>query len=190
MKLARINTALLGLIIVINSYLLLMPIFPKLVYWWQNHTHAPTSTATLNKKVHADSAIPNENRLVVPAMHLDDQIFEGKDMSALKYGPWRLPYTSTPDKGGNTVIVGHRYTYTNPRGTFYSLDQVHIGDQLAVFWQHKKYVYRVNTVTTVKPDTVSVEAPTADNRLTLYTCTPLWLPKDRLVVTAIQESSL
>lgn len=190
MKLARINTVLLGLIIVINSYLLVMPVWPKLAYWWQNHTNAPSSTAALNKKVQSNGFVPNENRLIVPSMHLDDQIFEGKDLRALKYGPWRLPYTSTPDKGGNTVIVGHRYTYTNPRGTFYSLDQVRVGDRLAVFWQHKKYLYRVQEVRTVKPDTMSVEAPTADNRLTLYTCTPLWLPKDRLVVIALQESSL
>jgi len=189
MKLARINTALLGFIIAINGYLLLMPVFPKLTYWWQNHTHAPTSTVALNKKVRSNDSLPKENRLVAPTMHLDDQIFEGKDLSALKYGPWRLPYTSTPAKGGNTVIVGHRYTYTNPQGTFYSLDRVHVGDQIAVFWQHKKYVYRVHEVRTVTPDTVNVEAPTADNRLTLYTCTPLWLPKDRLVVIALQESS-
>ncbi len=191
MKLARINTVLLGLIIVINGYLLIMPFYPRLVYWWQNHTHSPVSTSALNKRIVDTSGddIPSENRLVVPSMHLNDQIFEGKDLSVLRNGPWRLPYTSTPDKGGNTVIVGHRYTYTNPRGTFYSLDRVQIGDRIGIFWQHKKYVYRVASVQTVKPDAVSVEAPTTDSRLTLYTCTPLWLPKDRLVVTANLEST-
>jgi sortase (surface protein transpeptidase) len=30
----------------------------------------------------------------------------------------------------------------------------------------------------------SIEVPTTDTRLTLYTCTPLWNPQNRLVVIA------
>lgn len=187
MKLARINTILLCLIIAINSYLVVMPLLPNVAYWWQDHRASPTATKTLQRKLQS-APIPAENRLLVPAMHLDEPIQEGRDLRALQNGPWRRPATSTPAQGGNTVIVGHRYTYTNPRGTFYYLDRLKVGDEIGIFWQGKKYRYRVQKTAVVKPDTVSVEAPTAGAQLTLYTCTPLWLPKDRLVVTAQLEA--
>jgi sortase A len=120
-------------------------------------------------------------------MHLDDQILEGKDLSVLKNGPWRLPYTSAPDKGSNTVIVGHRYTYTNPRGTFYYLDKVKLGDPIGVFWQGKKYMYTVTNISEVSPNSTGVESSSTQPQLTLYTCTPLWLPKNRLVIVAKLE---
>ena len=187
MKLKRINSALFIGIILINGYLLIAPFYPKFLYWWQDKHHGKNATAVLLKTVRTPEAIPKENRLIVPSMHLNDQIFEGKDIRVLKNGPWRLPYTSTPDKGSNTVIVGHRYTYTNPRGTFYYLDKVKLGDPIAIFWQGKKYVYRVTNISEVAPNSTGVESSSTDARLTLYTCTPLWLPKDRLVVVAKLE---
>jgi sortase A len=187
-KLARINTVLLAAIVVINGYLLCAPFFPQLSYWWQDHRHSPSATEALAKVVAAkpssSTPVPKGDWLVVPSMHLDDQIIEGRDASVLKYGPWRRPSASTPDKGGNTVIVGHRYTYTDPRGIFYYLNKVQIGDQIAIFWQGKKYTYGVTTISQVSPNSTGVEAPTQDAQLTLYTCTPLWLPTDRLVVVA------
>jgi sortase (surface protein transpeptidase) len=41
----------------------------------------------------------------------------------------------------------------------------------------------------VPPDQTQIEAPTTDARLTIFTCTPLWLPKDRLVVVAERVTS-
>ena len=188
MKLARVNTILLVAVIVINGYLLLAPFYPKLAYCCLYHSQAPASTAMLKKLVKSrpapGSPLPDGDWLIVPSMHLEDKIYEGPDLSALKHGPWRRPNTSTPDKGGNTVIVGHRFTYTNPRGTFYSLNKVRVGDQIAVIWEHKKYTYAVNNVKEVTPGSLGVEQPTKNAELTLYTCTPLWLPKDRLVVVA------
>jgi len=128
-----------------------------------------------------------QNRLIIPAMLLDQPINEGKDMSALKNGPWRLPQTSTPSKGSNTVIVGHRFTYSNPHGAFYHLDKVRAGDEIGIYWQNKKYLYRVAKSEVVPANRISVEAPTGKAQLTLYTCAPLWWPKDRLVVTAVLE---
>ncbi len=191
MKLARVNNCLLGLIILINGYLIISPVLPQIAYWWQDNRQTPQSTQSLRNAVHGSTGarLPRENRLVVPGMHLDEEIFEGPDMNTLKHGPWRRPQTSTPDKGGNTVIVGHRYTYASPRGTFYYLDKIRLGDELAVYWQGKKYLYKTTDIAQVKADQISVEAPTSDNRLTLYTCTPLWLPKDRLVITALLEAS-
>lgn len=188
MKLSRINTFLVVAIIVINLYTILTPMVPAIMFWFDKNVAAKSDA--LSTKLHAptsssvDTPYAKENRLVVPSMLLDVPILEGRDMSVLKDGIWRRPNTSTPDKGGNTVIVGHRFTYTNPRGTFYELHRPKPGDEIGVFWNGKRYLYKVTETKVVPATEISVEGPSDKPRLTLYTCTPLWLPKDRLVVVA------
>ena len=184
MKLARINTLLLVAIILINGYIVLLPIAPQIAFWSNNHSQPAIQ---LEAKIHAISPtchVPEADQLIIPSMGFDEPINIGKTAITLRKGLWLRPNGSTPDKGGNTVIVGHRFTYTNPRGVLYYLNKVHTGDEIGVWWQNKHYVYKVDQVKEVSPSTESVEAPTANTQLTIYTCTPLWLPHDRLVVVA------
>jgi sortase A len=188
MKLARVNTVLVVIIAAINLSIILLPLIPAVVFLRQKHSSQ--AQALLNTTERHTASDPNNQpiaataeQLIVPSMVLDTAVHEGT-RKALNLGVWRIPHSSTPDKGSNTVFVAHRYTYTNPRGTFYHLDKVAVGDAIAVLWHGKKYVYGVDSVRQVAPTTLSVEAPTATPTLTLYTCTPLWNPKDRLVVTA------
>ncbi|MBI2577861.1 MAG: hypothetical protein HYV77_03415, partial [Candidatus Wildermuthbacteria bacterium] len=44
------------------------------------------------------------NTLVIPKIGVEIPIIEGADEKALWKGAWRLPETSSPDKGSNTVI--------------------------------------------------------------------------------------
>jgi len=189
MKLSRVNTGLLVAIIAINSYLILSPLWPKVSFWLDRH-----DTKHIQQLSHAIHTTPPQgimaNQLIIPSMGFQESIYESRDQSALHKGLWRRPLTSTPDKGNNTVIIGHRFTYTNPRGVFYNLDKVHVGDELGVVWNQKMYRYKVTTVQQVPATAIKVEAPTDTPTLTLYTCTPLWLPKDRLVVTALLEKTL
>lgn len=189
MVLKRVNTALLIGILLIVAYIVIAPVTPLAVFWIEEHSGARLQKLTREVKLPAAKIndAPGDDRLVIPAMLLSVPINEGKDLSALRTGPWRRPNGSTPDKGGNTVIAGHRFTYANPRGIFYFLNKLKPGDEAAVFWHGKRYVYKVSDVKTVPPTDEAIEAPTSDARLTLYTCTPLWLPKDRLVVTAELE---
>ena len=187
-RLKQVNTALLIAIIAINSYLIAMPFVPRLLFWYD--ARGQTTYRHLATAVASPSPPPANvaNQLVIPAMLYDQPIIEGPTIRALHYGPWRLPTGSSPDKGGNTVIAGHRFTYTNPRGTFYSLDKVKVGDEIALYWQNRKYRYTVTTTEVVLPTDVGVIAPTAQPQLTLFTCTPLWSPKNRLVVIARLEA--
>lgn len=187
--LGRINTLLLVAIIAINGYIIFMPLWPAASYAVQKGkkeqlTQKVTSTKTPE---------PETNRLIAPSMLLETPILESPASQAyrtLDKGMWRLNKGSTPDKGGNTVLIGHRFTYTNPNGVFYHLDKLNIDDRLAVVWNEKKYVYKVREIKMVPASQTEVEAPTENDQLTLYTCTPLWLPKDRLVVVAdLEEKS-
>ncbi|MGB4759477.1 MAG: class E sortase [Candidatus Saccharimonadales bacterium] len=187
------NWYLLGAIILINAYIALAPLLPQLQFWIEKHGDTQTTLTALTAT--EDASPPQEsdphtntNHLVVPSMLLNEPVYQGRSEATLSKGIWHRPNTSTPDKGGNTVFAAHRYTYTNPRGTFYYLDKVAVGDPIALFWEGKKYVYKITSTTTVKATQIEVEAPTKEAQLTLYTCTPLWLPKDRLVVTALLEN--
>jgi sortase A len=54
-------------------------------------------------------------------------------------------------------------------------------------WEGKPYRYMVKNILVVSPSQINIEEPTGENILTLYTCTPLWSAKDRLVIQAVQE---
>jgi len=92
-------------------------------------------------------------------MMLNASILEGtlrNEYKTLDQGIWRWPLGSTPDQGGNTILIGHRFTYTTPRGIFYELNQVAIGDEIGVFWNGKEYLYKVSSITVVPPSQTSI----------------------------------
>lgn len=193
--LRRINDCLLAAILCINAYIIAAPFLPKLTYWWQT-AHTDTRRQ-LTAKLQATPKPPgqppgtpaatHDNRLIAPDMLLDTPILEGSLQATYKTldkGIWRWPLGSTPDKGGNTVLIGHRFTYTNPRGIFYYMDKLQIGNTVGVSWNNVLYHYKVIRITEVPPTDTSVTQATSDARLTMYTCTPLWNPKNRLVVVA------
>ncbi len=126
-------------------------------------------------------------------MVLNQPVLEGSiqdQYSILNQGVWRWPAGSTPDKGGNTVLLAHRFSYTNPRGAFYFLNKLQIGDEIGLLGNQHHYIYRVDTINEVPPTETSIEDASTNAKLTLFTCTPLWLPKNHLVVTANLEQVL
>lgn len=190
-RLHRINLALLYGIILVNLYTIGLPFAAQISYWWHTRNTSTPSVNTYIKKTAAASKPAADNmdgdRLIIPRMLINTPIIEGpvtQPYANLKKGAWRLPFSSTPDKGGNTVIAGHRFTYTEARSIFYYLDKLQIGDEIGIQWEGKTYTYHVISTEVVAPTTMSVQEATSDARLTLYTCTPLWNPKERLVVVA------
>ncbi|HSW37530.1 MAG TPA: class E sortase [Candidatus Saccharimonadales bacterium] len=183
----QINNVLSVMVVGLALYILVWPFLPAANLWWRSHTGAGNGYVYHSKlqKGQKPSArpIPADNRLVIPKMRLDEPINEGKTIAALHTGVWRRPATDTPDKGGNTVIVGHRFTYSGS-SVFYSLNTLEAGDPVIVYWQGKEYDYEVMLSEVVPPNAVEIEQHTEKPILTLYTCTPLWTAHDRLVVIA------
>ena len=125
------------------------------------------------------------DRMKIPAIRVDMQIAEGMSEKVLNKGfAWKLPYTSTPDKGGNTVIGCHRYLYTSGSRTCFNLDKVKAGDTMVVEWKGVRYDYRVREIKIVQPDDISILNATRESVLTVFTCTPKFTSKLRLVVIA------
>jgi len=186
-RLRRFNNYLSVAIIIFALYLIIWPFVPQLDFWWKSvrHTDPPLVTAIISKT--KDAEIPQANTLVIPSLHLQETIYGGYPYTALSKGVWHSTNSSTPDKGSNTVIAGHRFTYHGfQRGTatFYNLDKLKTGDQIVVYWQKLRYNYRVSRSFVVQPTDLSIETSTPKPQLTLYTCTPLWTSTNRLIVTA------
>ena len=189
------------------AYLVISLSFPKAKYWllsrstasqieWQDLTEMKEEVAKLenhlpnNNNLAKPADVKNTlvNRIIIPKIGVNSPIIESEDAEyALDRGAWRTPKTSTPDKGSNTVISGHRYKYLPPNNlTFYLLDKLIIGDIILAVWQGEDYYYRVKEKKIVEPTEVSILNPTDVPTLTLYTCDPIYSQEHRLVVIAEQ----
>lgn len=130
-----------------------------------------------------DEKIPDQNTLVIPEIKLQETVHEGPDSSTLSKGIWHAPYSSTPPNGGNTVLTGHRFTYAG-QDVLYHLDKVAIGDEITVYWDEKRYGYKVDKIEEVKPWQTELVQQTEEPTLTVYTCTPMITATNRLIVQA------
>jgi sortase (surface protein transpeptidase) len=129
-KLSRVNSILLVAIVVVNLYTILAPLLPAAAY--KLHNNGGTAQARLQSKVVASTpppAINQPNEVIIPSMLLEKPILEGPTRNMYKIldqGIWHWPMSSTPDKGSNTVLLGHRFTYTNPNGVLYHFDNLYL----------------------------------------------------------------
>jgi len=184
-----VNNILAGVVVVLGIYIALGPFWPNVQLWFSgifdaNNGYAYSGQLTELEGVEGGDGAPDGNTLVIPAISLDEKVVEGEQIGVIENGDvWRRPNTSTPDVGGNTVIIGHRWSYSNP-STFYHLDKMSVGDKFSVYWNDEEYVYEVSETKVVPATAVDIEGPSEEAKLTLYTCTPLWTAKDRLVVVS------
>jgi sortase A len=186
-NLRKLNNSLTVLAAIMALYLIFMPFLPNF-WWWSSHVFRQPNLSviqvTKNQPTNSPSQlIPEGNWLDVPRINLHEQIYTGLSIDDLNKGAWHIPGTSTPDKGSNTVLAGHRFLYYfKPSGVFYNLDKIQKDDRVTVDWQGVEYTYKVSDIKVVAPTDVSIQAPTTSPRFTLYTCTPLWTAKQRLVI--------
>jgi LPXTG-site transpeptidase (sortase) family protein len=199
----KANRVLAVLVIVFGLYIALGPLLPEITFrvshsaWWRAMTRASLPSASVKPFVTprvsmaAETSptsvvvpIPEQNTLLIPEIDVHTQIVEGDTSKALETGIWHRPKTSTPDKGGNTVLVGHRFLYTAGPHTFYHLDKLKVGDRIVLYWQKKRYEYVVDSILVTSPLATEIEQQTSQPILTLYTCTPLFTVDKRLVVRA------
>lgn len=182
LNLRNLNHVLSLCIVSLALYVIAIPFLPQVTFTIKDNLGITTPLVKAGSN--ADKTkYPTVNTLVVPSLNLQQQIHEGTSEAVLTQGLWHRPHTSSPDKNSNTVIAGHRFTYSDP-AVFYHLDKIKPGDEIIVYWNMKKYVYKTTVTKEVSPNDLGIEKPTKDPILTLYTCTPLWTSKNRLVVQA------
>lgn len=175
--LRHLNNCLSAVVVALCLYVILAPFWPKLALQVQKDP----PLVVQEKSPSANPVIPKQNTLVIPKLKLQQEIFEGGEWM-LNKGVWHTPDTGSP-LSGNMVLSGHRFTYGGP-AVFYHLDKLKEGDPIIVYWQGNKYQYSVTSSFVVKPTEREVLAPSDKPVLTIYTCTPLWSAKDRLIIRA------
>ncbi|MFH1720374.1 MAG: class D sortase [Patescibacteria group bacterium] len=152
---------------------------------------------------------PPDTRLIIPRLNRNVPIvqvrpenlvkrdwnaLEDDMMEALRFGVVHFPGTAMPGEHGNIALTGHSsYFPWDPgrfKDVFVLLHDVEIGDNVLLYHKQTKYIYEVYEKEIVSPDEIDVLEPTADDRLTLITCSPVGTDISRLVVTAklVKES--
>ena len=140
---------------------------------------APTVAPIMSMKPIIVNALPApapaDNRIVIPKIGVNIAYSIGA--AALENGAeWRYPERGDPDTGGNFIIAAHRFTLaptpteTIRKSPFYNIDKLVVGDKIVVDYKGIRYGYEVAKIFNVKPEQIEIEAPSEDDKLTLYSC--------------------
>ena len=181
-------------------------------------TASPTSTATPRPAATdapstatpspTPSPVPAEppTRLVIQSVGIDSEVvpvgWNVVEQNGQQYSIWQVAdyavgwheTTAFPGQPGNTVMAGHH----NIKGeVFRDLVNVEVGDEVVVYTQDKKFIYKVEQKTIVKEKGEPLEvrqknaewiAATTDERLTMVTCWPYTNNTHRVIVVAKPSS--
>ncbi|NOY97996.1 MAG: class D sortase [Chloroflexi bacterium] len=120
-------------------------------------------------------------RLQIPALDIDAPIVQGDGWEQLKKGVGQHIGSSPPGQVGNVVLSAHNDVYGE---IFRYLDKLKAGDQIFLYTQQRQYVYTITRTQIVEPTQVEVMAATSDPTVTLISCYPYLIDKQRIVVFA------
>ena len=149
----------------------------------------PTTVTAPSTTLPAVEYLPEEageigsalGRITIPAIEIDEVMFEGWDRETLKKGPGHMPGSPVPGQPGNAVVSGHRTTYGRP---FYDLDLLEEGDVIEVETAIGTHVFEVRRSLVVEPTDVWVTEHIPGSWLTFTTCHPHFSAAERLIIQA------
>lgn len=104
-------------------------------------------------------------RLSIPAIGVNNYVYEGTDSNALAKGIGHFDCTS--GWNGNIALGAHNRT-----GIFGKLDKLQVGDTMTYTTGYGTLTYQVSSITQVSTNDTSGLQQDGTNRLTLYTCVP------------------
>jgi len=120
-------------------------------------------------------------RLQVPAINIDAPVVQGDGFEQLKKGVGQNLSSVNPGQSGNVILSAHNDVYGE---IFRYLDRLAPGDQVILYTQQRQYVYVVDRTAIVEPTAVEVMASTGSPTVTLISCYPYLVDKQRIVVFA------
>jgi sortase A len=120
-------------------------------------------------------------RIEIPAIRIDAPVVQGDGWEQLKKGVAQHIGSADPGQSGNVVLSAHNDVYGE---LFRHLDQLHPGDQVMLYTQQRQYVYIVDRTELVEPTAVEVMASAGAPTVTLISCYPYLVDKQRIVVFA------
>jgi len=154
-----------------------------------NETEIPEHLRPMVQSL-ANVAVPTpgpeqEIRIRIPSLSVDAPVVQGDGWEQLKKGVAQHIGSADPGQDGNVVLSAHNDVYGE---LFRYLDKLVPGDQVILYTQQRQYVYIVTQTLLVAPTQVEVMASTADPTVTLVSCYPYLVDKQRIVVFAKLQS--
>src|ERR1700690_574193 len=126
-------------------------------------------------------SIEQATRIEIPALKLDAPVVQGDGWEQLKKGVGQHIGSSDPGASGNVVLSAHDDVYGE---LFRELDKLQQGDQVMLYTEQRQYLYVVDRIEIVEPTAVEVMASTGAPTVTLISCYPYLVDKQRIVVFA------
>jgi sortase A len=106
---------------------------------------------------------------------------QGDGWEQLKKGVGQNIGSTNPGQDGNVILSAHNDVYGE---LFRYLDKLQPGDQVVLYTQQRQYTYVVDRTAVVEPTAVEVMASTGSPTVTLISCYPYLVDKQRIVVFA------
>jgi sortase A len=120
-------------------------------------------------------------RIRIQAINVDAPVVQGDTWDQLKKGVGQHLGSADPGQAGNVVLSAHDDVFGE---IFRNLDRLQPGDQVMLFTAQQQYVYIVTSSQIVAPTQVDLMNPTSVPTLTLISCYPYMVDKNRIVVFA------
>jgi len=144
--------------------------------------------------------VPYENRVVIPKIGKNIPLLDVKNktvqnvkeledvfMKELEGGIVRYPGSAKPGEEWNSFIFGHSSNFPwikwDYNDVFALLDNVVFWDEVIVYYDQKKYVYKIKEKTIIKPGDVSIlKRNKGKSEISLMTCWPVGTTINRMIV--------
>lgn len=170
-------------------------------YWWEK-------IRKVNYSLNSNS-FPSENNLiavvpadrefgiVIPEIGVNAKIFPEVDplnskeySSVLKKGVAHSRGSAYPGQEGNVFLFAHStdafWNVSHYNAVFFLIGKLEKGDEIDIFYQGKRYIYKVIEKKVVSPEVLEeyIKNHTSGRTLTLQTCYPPGTTLKRLIVIA------
>jgi sortase A len=120
-------------------------------------------------------------RIQIPALGVDAPVVQGDGWEQLKKGVAQHLGTANPGEPGNVVLSAHNDIFGE---LFRYLEKLEPGDEVILYTNQRQFVYVVDDTKIVEPTNVEVMSPTSKPVVTLISCYPYLIDKQRIVVRA------
>jgi sortase A len=118
-------------------------------------------------------------RILIPSIGVDLPVYEGVDQWTLRFGPGHWEGTVAAGQPGNTVVAGHRTTFSHP---FRDIDQIAIGDDVIFVTSAGTFTYHATDAFVVGERDTWIANATDKATFTLFACHPKGSQRQRYVV--------
>lgn len=137
----------------------------------------PSATKSIQQIIPVEISFHTEpigaDTLEIPSIGVNEALQEGG----------RVWLTSESNFSGNIVVAGHRFLYSDPISPpFYFLNKIAVGDRISLRYSGTVYEYSAIKKFEVGSKDTWIEKDYSFPTITLYTCTPIYNPINRLVI--------